>query len=64
MLAVELDERSIFETMLIHGANIKQTYKDPRNGKDVSITDIANYFCSKGILQVLKDISPYATVHE
>jgi hypothetical protein len=63
MLAVEMDERAIFEQMLICGGDIKKTYKDPRTGRDISILEIAKFFKSTGVLQVLKDISPYATVH-
>lgn len=62
MLAVEMDERSIFEQMLACGGDIKKTYKDPRTGRDISILEIAKYFKSTGVMQVLKDISPYATV--
>ena len=62
MLAVEMDERSIFEQMLICGGDIKKTYKDPETGRDISILEIAKDFKSTGVLQVLKDISPYATV--
>ena len=62
MLAVELDEKAIFEHMLISGGDIKKTYKHPRTGRDISILDIAKGFKSTGIMQVLKHISPYATV--
>ncbi len=64
MLAVEMDERAIFEQMLICGGDINKTYKDPIAGRDISILEIAKFFKSTGVLQVLKDISPYATVHE
>jgi hypothetical protein len=63
MLAVELDERSIFETMLIHGGDIKKTYKDPRDSKNVSILEIAQNFGAVNVLQVLEDIAPYAPAH-
>ncbi|MCO1336788.1 ankyrin repeat domain-containing protein [Microbulbifer sp. OS29] len=62
MLAVELDERSIFEQMLISGGSIKKTYRDPRTGRDISIMEIAKHFRSRGVEQVLKDISPYTTI--
>lgn len=61
MLVVEMDERTIFEQMLIYGGDLKKTYKDPETGRDISILDIAKYFKSTGVMQVLKDISPYAT---
>lgn len=63
MLTVEMDERTIFEQMLICGGDIKKTYKHPRTGRDISILEFAKYFKSTDIMQVLKDISPYATVH-
>lgn len=63
MLAVELGERAIFEQMLIHGGDIKKTYKDTTTGRDISILEIANYFRSTGVMQVLQDISPYTAVH-
>ena len=63
MLAVEMDERAIFEQMLICGGDIKKTYKDPRTDRDISIMEIAKFFKSTDVMQVLKDISPYATVH-
>lgn len=63
MLAVELNERAIFERMLICGGDIKKTYKDPRTGHDISILEIAKFFKSTSVMQVLEDISPYATVH-
>jgi ankyrin repeat protein len=63
MLAVELDEREIFEQMLIYGGDIKKTYKDPKTGRDISILEIAKSFKSKNVIQVLDDISPYVTVH-
>lgn len=63
MLAVELDERSIFEKMLVCGGDIKKTYEDPRTGRDISVLEIAKHFRSTDVMQVLKDISPYATVH-
>lgn len=63
MLAVEIDERELFERMLIHGGDIKKTYNDPGTGKEVSVLDIAKNFNSAGVLQILKDISPYITVH-
>lgn len=63
MLVAEIDERELFELMLIHGGDIKKTYKDPDTGKEVSILEIAKHFKSASTLQVLKDISPYITVH-
>lgn len=63
MLAVEIDERELFEYMLTHGGDIKKTYNDPNTGKGVSVLDIAKKFNSAGALQILKDISPYITVH-
>lgn len=63
MLTAEMDERAIFEKMLICGGDIKKTYKDPRTGRDVSLLEIAKFFKSKGILQVLEDISSYVAVH-
>lgn len=61
MLAVEMDEKMIFEQMLISGGNIKKTYKDPKAGRDISILEIAKYWRSTSVMQVLKDISPYIT---
>ena len=63
MLAVELDERAIFEQMLVFGGDIKKTYKDSGSDKNISILEIARYFQSTSVMQVLKDISPYATVY-
>ena len=63
MLTVEIDERELFEHMLIHGGDIKKTYNDPNTGKGVSVLEIAKNFNSAGVLQILKDISPYITVH-
>ena len=63
MLAVEMDERAIFEQMLICGGDLMKTYKHPETGRDISILEIAKFFRSTGVMQVLKDISPYATVH-
>lgn len=63
MLAVEIDERELFEYMLIHGGDLKKTYKDQTTGKDVPIIETAKYFNSVGILQVMEDISPYITAH-
>jgi hypothetical protein len=63
MLAVELDERVIFEQMLIYGGDIKKTYKDPSTSRDISILEIAQHFRSTGVMQVLKDTAPYTTVH-
>ena len=59
MLAAELDERMIFEFMLVSGGDIKKTYINPNNGKSVSIHEIANFFKSHNVLNVLEDISPY-----
>ena len=63
MLAVEIDERELFERMLIHGGDIKKTYNDPGTGSEVSVLEIAKNFNSAGVLQIMKDISPYITVH-
>ncbi len=63
MLAAEMDERLIFEKMLSCGGDISKTYKDPRTGRDISILEIARHFKSAGVLQVLRDISPNATLH-
>ena len=59
MLAAELDERMIFEFMLVSGGDIKKTYINPNNRKSVSIHEIANFFQSHNVLNVLEDISPY-----
>ena len=63
MLAVEVDERELFELMLIHGGDLKKTYNDPDTEKKVSVYEIAHSFESVGVLQVLSDISQYITVH-
>lgn len=63
MLAVEVDERELFELMLIHGGDLKKTYNDPDTEKKVSVYEIAHSFESVGVLQVLNDISQYITVH-
>lgn len=63
MLAVEVDERELFELMLIHGGDLKKTYNDPDAEKKVSVYEIAHSFKSVGVLQVLSDISQYITVH-
>lgn len=63
MLAAEMDERSIFEQMLICGGDLMKTYKNPETDRDISILEIAKFFKSKEVLQVLKDISPYANVN-
>lgn len=63
MLAVELDERKIFDAMLVAGGDINKKYIDPRTGREVSLLDIANYFDSKNVIQSLGDISTYAKFH-
>lgn len=60
MLAVELDERNIFDAMLVAGGDINKKYIEPRTGREVSLLDIANYFDSKNVMQSLGDISTYA----
>lgn len=63
MLAVEVDERELFELMLIHGGDLKKTYNDPDTEKKVSVYEIAHSFESVGVLEVLNEISQYMTVH-
>lgn len=63
MLAVELDERELFDAMLVAGGDIQKKYNAPQTGRAVSIAEIAREFGATKILQSLKDISPYITVH-
>lgn len=57
MLAAELDEREIFELMLVSGGDIDKTYQNPETGKDVSVFQIAGSFGSAGVLQALREFS-------
>jgi ankyrin repeat protein len=63
MLAAELDEKKIFDTMLVAGGDINKKYIDPRTGREISLLDIANNFNSKNVLLSLDDISTYAKFH-
>ncbi|MBQ0747098.1 MAG: hypothetical protein KBT73_11245 [Marinobacter sp.] len=63
MLAVELDERELFDAMVVAGADIQKTFKDPKDGHDVSIAEIAREFESTNVSQSLDNISRYVTVH-
>lgn len=63
MLAVELDERKIFDAMLVAGGDINKKYIDPTTGRKISLLDIANHFNSKNVMQSLDDISTYAKFH-
>ncbi|WP_417227126.1 ankyrin repeat domain-containing protein [Amphritea sp.] len=56
MLAAELNERELFEYMLIKGGNPAKHYVDPRSGKKVDCWEIAKHFKSKAVQKVLNDI--------
>ncbi|WP_296062977.1 ankyrin repeat domain-containing protein [uncultured Amphritea sp.] len=56
MLAAELNERELFEYMLIKGGNPAKHYLDPRSGNKVNCWEIAKYFKSKAVQEVLDDI--------
>lgn len=62
MLAAELDERELFDAMLVKGGDIQKKYSDPKTGHAVSIAEIAREFDAGEILQSLEDISSYVTV--
>lgn len=62
MLAAELDEAELFDAMLIANGDLYKTYKDPKTGFDVTLANIAANFASKGVIQRLKDISPYTAL--
>lgn len=53
MLAAELDERELFDAMLIAGGNLNKTYVDPRSGRDISIRQIAIFFNARRVGQSL-----------
>jgi len=59
MLAAELNERKLFEHMLVQGGDLKKTYVDPRTARAVDCWEIANYFNSYEVSTVLTDIAPY-----
>ncbi|WP_461437444.1 hypothetical protein [Marinobacter nauticus] len=62
MLAAELNERELFDAMLVAGGNIQKKYSDPKTGHTVSIAEIAREFDADEILQSLEDISVYVTI--
>jgi hypothetical protein len=59
MLAAELDERKLFDLMLVKGGDPAKCYSDPISGRQVNCWDIAAYFESKGVQATLQDISRY-----
>lgn len=59
MLAAELNERKLFEHMLVKGGDLNKTYVDPRTARAVDCWEIANYFNSYEVSTVLTDIAPY-----
>ncbi|OZC35259.1 hypothetical protein B9Q17_05700 [Marinobacter vinifirmus] len=62
MLAAELDERELFDAMLVAGGDIQKKYSEPKTGRAVSIAEIARDFNAVEILQSLEDISSYVTI--
>ncbi|WP_417582594.1 hypothetical protein [Nitrincola sp.] len=59
MLAAELNERKLFEHMLVKGGDLSKAYTDPRTERAVDCWEIANYFNSYEVSTVLTDIAPY-----
>lgn len=55
MLAAELDEKELFKIMLENGGNLKKTYKQQETSRSISIPEIADYFNSRGVIQVLQN---------
>jgi ankyrin repeat protein len=59
MLAAELDERELFEVMLINGGDPAKHYRDPRSQRKINCWDIAKEFSSNEVQQLLDDIKPH-----
>ena len=59
MLAAELDERALFEIMLIKDGNPLKYYIDPRTNQKVNCWDISKHFQSKNVSKCLEDIEMY-----
>ncbi|NVK41177.1 MAG: ankyrin repeat domain-containing protein [Oceanospirillaceae bacterium] len=61
MLAAELDERKLFEHMLVKGGDPGKSYAEPRTGRPIDCWEIARYFNARGVSAVLVDIAPNYT---
>jgi len=56
MLAAELDERSLFELMLIKTGGPLKPYIHPDTGEEINCWNIAEYFRANNVMDVLDSI--------
>jgi hypothetical protein len=53
ILAAEIDERDLFELMLLHERDIEKTYLDPKSNRSLTTEEIAKSFGSTNILAAI-----------
>lgn len=53
ILAPEIDERDLFELMLLHKRDIEKTYLDPKSNRSITTEEIAKSFGSTNILAAI-----------
>jgi hypothetical protein len=63
MLAVEQDERDLFDLMLSYGGDLTKQYTDFRTGNRVDCWDIAHYFRSNRVLESLDCVKHHFLLH-
>jgi len=63
MLAAELDEKDLFDLMLIKAGNPAKSYINPLNGHAVDCWEIASSFRSFGVVNSLDDIKQHFTAN-
>jgi ankyrin repeat protein len=54
MLAAEINDDELFQLMLDNKGDLNKTYTDPRNGKEVGLIEIVDYFDASDVKKIIE----------
>jgi ankyrin repeat protein len=54
MLVAEINDDELFQLMLDNGGDLNKTYTDPRNGKEVGLIEIVDYFNAPDVKKIIE----------